>query len=91
MALEGTIRTDPKAALRDRAIVVMLGGTGARGAELFADPKDEKRPGLRWSDVDFEKADDRSVWQVPRVRGSALPRECPQCSRALVQLSRATD
>jgi len=55
MALEGTIRTDPKAALRDRAIVVMLGGTGARGAELFADPKDNKRPGLRWSDVDFEK------------------------------------
>ncbi|ADB63619.1 integrase family protein (plasmid) [Haloterrigena turkmenica DSM 5511] len=55
MALEGTIRTDPKAALRDRAIVVMLGGTGARGAELFADPKDDKRPGLRWSDVDFEQ------------------------------------
>ena len=55
MALEGTIRTDPKAALRDRAIVVMLDGTGARGAELFADPKDEKRDGLRWSDVDFDE------------------------------------
>ncbi|WP_049912087.1 tyrosine-type recombinase/integrase [Natrinema limicola] len=55
MALEGTIRTDPKAALRDRAIVVMLDGTGARGAELFADPKDEKRNGLRWSDIDFEE------------------------------------
>nr|WP_273738034.1 site-specific integrase [Natrinema soli] len=41
--------------MRDRAIVVMLGGTGARGAELFADPKDEKRRGLRWNDVDFEK------------------------------------
>ncbi|MFC6766367.1 tyrosine-type recombinase/integrase [Natrinema soli] len=55
MALEGTIRTGTKTAMRDRAIVVMLGGTGARGAELFADPKDEKRPGLCWSDVDFEK------------------------------------
>jgi len=55
MALEGTIRTDSKAALRDRAIVVMLDGTGARGAELFADPKDEKRDGLRWSDVDFDE------------------------------------
>jgi len=39
MALEGTIRTDVEAAFRDRAIVVMLDGTGARGAELFADPK----------------------------------------------------
>ncbi|MFD1527328.1 MULTISPECIES: tyrosine-type recombinase/integrase [Halobacteriales] len=55
MALEGTIRTDAQTALRDRAIVVMLGGTGARGAELFADPKDDKRPGLRWSDVDFDR------------------------------------
>lgn len=55
MALEGTIRTDRKTAFRDRAIVVMLDGTGARGAELFSDPKDDKRPGLRWSDVDFKR------------------------------------
>ncbi|WP_339105950.1 tyrosine-type recombinase/integrase [Haloterrigena salinisoli] len=55
MALEGTIRVDRKTAFRDRAIVVMLDGTGARGAELFSDPKDEKRDGLRWSDVDFEE------------------------------------
>ncbi|WP_339105968.1 hypothetical protein [Haloterrigena salinisoli] len=55
MALEGTIRVDRETAFRDRAIVVMLDGTGARGAELFSDPKDEKRDGLRWSDVDFEE------------------------------------
>ncbi len=55
MALEGTIRTDPKTAFRDRAIVAMLDGTGARGAELFADPKDDKRDGLRWADVDFDR------------------------------------
>jgi len=55
MALEGTIRTDAETAFRDRAIVVMLDGTGARGAELFADPKDDKRNGLRWKDVDFDE------------------------------------
>ncbi|SDD52553.1 tyrosine-type recombinase/integrase [Natrinema hispanicum] len=55
MALEGTIRTDVEAAFRDRAIVVMLDGTGARGAELFADPKDDKRNGLWWKDVDFDE------------------------------------
>ncbi|ELY41599.1 tyrosine-type recombinase/integrase [Natronorubrum sulfidifaciens] len=55
MALEGTIRTDVETAFRDRAIVVMLDGTGARGAELFADSKDDKRNGLRWSDVDFDE------------------------------------
>jgi len=55
MALEGTIRTDAETAFRDRAIVVMLDGTGARGAELFADPKDDKRNGLQWKDVDFDE------------------------------------
>lgn len=55
MALEGTIRTDVESIFRDRAIVVMLDGTGARGAELFADPKDDKRNGLRWKNVDFDE------------------------------------
>lgn len=55
MALEGTIRVDVETAFRDRAIVAMLDGTGARGAELFADPKDDKRDGLRWSHVDFDE------------------------------------
>jgi integrase len=42
-------------AFRDRALVTMLAFTGARGAELFADPRDEHRNGLRWGDVDFER------------------------------------
>ncbi|QLH82060.1 tyrosine-type recombinase/integrase [Halosimplex pelagicum] len=40
-------------AFRDRAIVTTLALTGARGAELFNDPRDEYRNGLRWSDVDL--------------------------------------
>ena len=33
----------------------MLALTGARGAELFADPSDEHRNGLRWEDVNLER------------------------------------
>ena len=46
---------DRERAFRDRAIVTMLALTGARGAELFADPRDEHRNGLRWEDVDLER------------------------------------
>jgi len=42
-------------AFRDRAIVTMLALTGARGAELFADPRDDHRSGLRWEDIDLEQ------------------------------------
>ena len=46
---------DRERAFRDRALVTMLALTGARGAELFADPRDEHRNGLRWDDVDLER------------------------------------
>ncbi len=46
---------DRERAFRDRALVTMLALTGARGAELFADPRDEHRSGLRWDDVNLEK------------------------------------
>jgi len=46
---------DRERAFRDRAIVTMLALTGARGAELFADPRDDHRNGLRWEDVELER------------------------------------
>ena len=42
-------------AFRDRAVVTILALTGARGAELFNDPRDEYRNGLRWTDVDLDQ------------------------------------
>jgi integrase len=42
-------------AFRDRALVTMLALTGARGAELFADPRDDHRNGLQWGDVDLDR------------------------------------
>ncbi|SFL55675.1 Site-specific recombinase XerD [Halogranum rubrum] len=36
---------------RDRALVYVLCYSGVRGGELVADPKDDRRVGLRWEDV----------------------------------------
>ncbi|ESP90051.1 tyrosine-type recombinase/integrase [Candidatus Halobonum tyrrellensis] len=45
---------DPARAMRDRALVAVLAYSGARGAELFRDPQNERRHGLRWRNVDLE-------------------------------------
>ena len=39
---------------RDRALVYVLCYSGVRGGEIVADPKDDRRNGLRWSDVSLE-------------------------------------
>ncbi|OLZ39353.1 hypothetical protein A6E15_18405 [Natrinema saccharevitans] len=39
---------------RDRALVYVLCYSGVRGGEIFADPKDDRRNGLRWDDVSIE-------------------------------------
>ena len=39
---------------RDRALVYVLCYSGVRGGEIFADPKDDRRNGLRWGDVSLE-------------------------------------
>ncbi|WP_408960709.1 tyrosine-type recombinase/integrase [Natrinema sp. 74] len=39
---------------RDRALVYVLCYSGVRGGEIFADPKDDRRNGLRWDDVSLE-------------------------------------
>ncbi|WP_302083506.1 tyrosine-type recombinase/integrase [Salinibaculum rarum] len=53
-ALNDDPNTSLEPAYRDRVLVYLLTLTGARGAELFRDPHDEKRNGLRWTDVDFD-------------------------------------
>lgn len=46
---------DPARATRDRALVAALAYSGARGAELFRDPQNDRRSGLRWRHVDLEE------------------------------------
>lgn len=71
---------DADGPVRDRAIVYVLAYTGARGAELFRDPDDDRRDGLQWSDIDFEatrisalgKSQDYEAVQFPEAAHSAL-------------------
>lgn len=49
---------DDRAALlaaRDRVLFLLLAYSGARGAELFRDPDDEKRNGIRFRDIDADR------------------------------------
>lgn len=39
---------------RLRALVAVLGLTGVRGAEVFSEPRDDRRNGITWADVDIE-------------------------------------
>lgn len=44
----------PEVAVRDRALVALLGYSGVRGIEVLADSRDDQRNGLHWRDVDLE-------------------------------------
>ena len=46
---------EPDRATRDRALVAVLAYSGARGAEIFRDPQNTRRSGLRWRDVDLDE------------------------------------
>jgi integrase len=41
---------------RDRAFVATIAYAGVRGGEVVRDPNDDRREGVRWSDLDLENA-----------------------------------
>jgi integrase len=41
---------------RDRAFVATIAYAGVRGGEVVRDPNDDRRQGVRWSDLDLENA-----------------------------------
>lgn len=45
---------EPRVASRDRALVALLAYSGLRGAEALRDPRNDRRAGLRWTDLDLE-------------------------------------
>jgi integrase len=80
-ALDGSTE-EREQAFRDRALVATLAFTGARGAELFADPRDDYRDGLRWSDVDLDRG-------VAEVLGKTRERQpVPLTDRVVDRLER---
>lgn len=73
---------DRERAFRDRAVVTMLALTGARGAELFNDPRDDHRNGLSWADVDLDRG-------VARVFGKTREQQpIPLTDRVVESLER---
>jgi integrase len=73
---------DRERAFRDRAVVTMLALTGARSAELFNDPRDDHRNGLRWANVDLDRG-------VARVFGKTRQQQpIPLTDRVVESLER---
>ncbi|WP_101298356.1 tyrosine-type recombinase/integrase [Halegenticoccus soli] len=68
-------RSDRLLAFRDRALVYTLALTGVRGAEVFRDPGDDRRRGLRWDDVDFDRGLLRVFGKSREFEWAQLPRD----------------
>lgn len=62
-----------RAAFRDRALVYVLALTGVRGAEVFRDPADDHRDGLRWRDVDLDDGVARVLGKTRERQTAPLP------------------
>ncbi|KTG08414.1 integrase [Haloprofundus marisrubri] len=77
-------------AFRDRALVSLLALSGVRGGEVFAAAADERRTGLRWTDVDldanavrvFGKSREYEYAQLPERAGAALLDHRERCDPA---------
>lgn len=69
-------------AYRDRALVYLLALSGVRGAEVFNAPQDNRRNGLRWSDVDLENGTLEVLGKSREYQYVALPeRVCTALER----------
>ncbi len=71
-AIDGD-REDRLARLREYALVAMLAYGGVRGSELFRDPKDDRRTGATWADVDFYRGTIRVLGKSQRLEDVPLP------------------
>jgi site-specific recombinase XerD len=73
---------DRERAFRDRAAVYLLGLSGVRGAEVFAEPSDDKRTGITWGNVQVDagavrvlgKSREYEYAQLPERAATALER-----------------
>jgi len=74
--------------LRDKALVYVIAFTGARGGEILADSRDDRRNGIRWSDVDIENNQIDILGKNQQRESVQLP---GQTHRPLEQLKRAVD
>lgn len=80
--------TDSIEALRDRALVYVLAYTGVRGGEVLADPRDDRRDGLRWEDVALEGG---YIWVLGKNQTQEQVQLPRQTHGPLERLQRAMD
>lgn len=59
--------------LREHALVALLAHTGVRGAEVFAHPKDDRRNGATWADVDWANGALRVLGKSQEYEYAPLP------------------
>ncbi len=64
---------DAHEGLRDRALVYVLAYSGVRGGEILADPRDDRRSGLRWEDVDLENNQLLILGKNQQIEEAQLP------------------
>ncbi|MWV40667.1 site-specific integrase [Natrialba sp. INN-245] len=74
--------------LRDRALVYVLAYSGVRGGEVLSDPRDDRRNGLRWKDVDLENNQLIVLGKNQQCEEAQLP---PQAHRPLERLEKALE
>ena len=74
--------------LRDRALVYVLAYSGVRGGEILADPRDDRRVGLRWKHVEIEDNRITVLGKDQQWESAQLPK---QTHHPLRQLRRALD
>jgi integrase len=76
------------ATLRDRALAYMLAYSGVRGGEILQDPRDDRRAGLHWKDVEIEASRATVLGKNQQREAVQLPEQTHQPLR---QLRRAVD
>lgn len=80
--------TDAVQEARDRAFVMTIAYSGARGGELVRDPHDARRTGLRWKDVDLDNGTAVVLDKDQEFTEASLP---PQAVTALDRYRMALD
>jgi site-specific recombinase XerC len=73
--LDGEVDLPRERAFRDRAIVKLLALSGVRGAEVFRDPRDERRTGITWRDVDLDASSIEVLGKSREFERAQLPTE----------------
>lgn len=76
------------AILRDRALAYVLAYSGVRGGEILQDPRDDRRAGLRWEDVEIESSRATVLGKDQQREPVQLPEQTHQPLR---QLHRVVD